>query len=999
MKHLIKFIGLYGTTMLLWFCSAAQPNVTRVEYYIDSDPGYGAATNVTISAGTNLANQTINIDPSSLSPGIHFLGLRAKDANGNWSLNQKWIFVKPSSVTQTAPPAKTIKQVEYYIDNDPGWGNGVPVAIQNNATHLSDILIAANVTGLTTGLHNFYIRGKDTTDAWSLTDTLQFNIPTALSTPAITVNSIVAKTSNCARDSFDISYDKTGTYNAGNKFNVELSDASGSFTSPTIIGSYTGTGNAIIKARLPSHLTDGTNYQVRVSSTNPVVTGVANATTLTIHDRPTVQSITGAGDANATFSYPYSIPSFTGSTWTWLAPAASITQTNNTANLLWKTAAQPDTIKIIETNQYGCVGDTSIKYVNVYNLKVDNVAVSSLTPCPSENITVTGNATGVFDVANKFTAQLSDASGSFASPVNIGSQTANPVGLSQAVSINATLPFPLANGAGYRIRIVANSPAVTGIDNGQNITINKPNLGADQTVSKCPGSMADISSVFNATGLTVLWNTADPTSVDVGTYQLIVTNANGCKDTANVTVTNYPKPNLGADKSTTISCANGTADLTTLYNTSGYSSVVYSVATPAAAGVGVYTLIVTTSNGCKDTTNITVLDASTVTVPTAGSDLITANRECTDAQGWTHYYDDNGTPTDYSDDIRLLSIKKNGNNIGTVGDGTFQLKVAATSGAGSNHAVFVSNNLVTTGNDFYSMNRYWNITPTNQPTSSVGVRFYYNTQDLTDVNGDITGGPINHTQLTVYKLQGGNPDPTSNWAGATGVNYYTSGVTASLSNWVYTDLGNNRHQAEFLVSSFSGGGAGVIALSPLPVTYVSFTANAEKDKVVLQWSTATEINSKDFEVQRSLDGIHFETIATVNAAGNSNSTRNYSFDDLQSITLKGKVVFFRIVETDIDGHLFYTDVKKVKISDSKNKFTLAYNPVRNEAVLNYECVEKDEVLIRVIDHLGQVVINKEVKVMAGTNKIQLQTGNLAKGIYEVELTSNKNQGVVRMMKE
>jgi hypothetical protein len=999
MKHLIKFIGLYGTAMLLWFCSAAQPNVTRVEYYIDADPGYGAATTVTISSGNNLANQTINIDPSSLSAGIHLLGLRAKDANGNWSLSQKWIFVKPSGVTQTAPPIKTIKQVEYYIDNDPGWGNGIPVAIQNNATNLPDIPVAANVTGLTTGLHNFYIRGKDSTDAWSLIDTLQFNIPTTLSTPAITVNSIAAKTSNCARDSFDISYDKTGTYNAGNVFNVELSDASGSFTSPTIIGSHNGTGNAIVKVKLPSHLPDGNNYKIRVSSTNPVVTGITNTTAITIHDRPTVQSISGAGDANATFSYSYSIPSFTGSTWTWIASAATITQTNNTANLLWNTAAQPDTIKIIETNQYGCVGDTSIKYVNVYNLKVDNVAVSSLTPCPSETITVTGNATGVYDAANKFRVQLSDASGSFASLVNIGSVTANPVGLSQAVSINATLPFPLANGTGYRVRIVANSPAVTGSDNGQNIIINKPNLGVDQTVSKCLGSMADISTVFNTTGLTVQWNTADPTTVDIGTYQVIVTNANGCKDTANVTVTNYPKPDLGADKSTTISCANGTADLTTVYNTSGYSSVSYSSATPTEAAIGDYTIIVTNNNGCKDTANITVLDASTVTVPAAGSNARTANRECSDAQGWTHYYDDNGTPTDYSDDIRLLSIKKNGNNIGSVGDGTFQLKVAATSGAGSNHAVLVSNNFVTAGDDFYSMNRYWNITPTNQPVSSVGVRFYYNTQDLTDVNGDATGSPFNHTQLMMYKLLDGNPDPTSNWAGATAVAYYASGASASLTDWVYTDLGNNRHQAEFLVSSFSGGGAGVIAASPLPVTYISFNAILQSDRVILQWSTATEVNSKKFSIQRSIDGIHFETLATTDAAGNSNNIRNYSYDDFGSIGLKGKVVFFRIVETDIDGQLFYTDVKKVKIEDGKNKFTLVYNPVRDEAVLNYESVENDEVLIKVVDHLGRIIIMKHVGVITGINQIKLQTGNLAKGIYEIELTSNKNHGVVRMMKE
>jgi len=996
MKQLIKCFGLYGAAMFMWLCSAAQSNVTRIEYYIDADPGYGAATAVGITASANLINQTINIDPSSLTAGIHILGLRAKDANGNWSFNQKWIFVKTSGVVQTAPPIKTIRLVEYYIDNDPGWGNGIPVAIANNATNLANISLATNVTGLAAGLHNFYIRGKDSTNAWSLCDTLQFNIPAALTTPAITVNSIAAKTSNCARDSFNISYDITGTYNAGNVFNVQLSDASGNFGSPTTVGSYTGTGNSIVKVQLPSHLTDG-SYRIRIVSTNPVVTGIASAV-FTIHDRPVVQTITGAGDANATFSYPYSVPAFTGSTWKWLAPSSSITQTTNSANLLCNIAGQPDTIQIIETNQYGCVGDTSIKLVNVYNLKIDNVASSSLIPCPQGTITVTGNATGVYSAGNVFTAQLSNASGSFASPVNIGTVTANPVGLSQAVTINATLPFPLANGTGYRVRINANSPTVTGSDNGKDITVNKPDLGADKTVSKCLGFLADISSVFVTTGLTVQWNTADPTKVDVGTYQLIVTNANGCKDTANVTVTNYPKPNLGADKSTTISCANGTADLTTVYSLAGLTAA-YSAATPTAAPVGSYTITVTNTNGCMDTANITVMDASTATVPASGSNTKTATRECTDAQGWTHYYNDNGTPTDYSDDIRLLSIKKNGNNIGTIGDGTFQVKVAATAGAGGRHAVQVNNALIPNNKDFLSMNRYWNITPTNQPTSSVGVRFYYNTQDLNDVNGDAAGSPLTNTQLNVYKLEGGNPDPTTNWTGTTAVTIYTSGASPSSSNWVYTDLGNSRSQAEFMVSSFSGGGAGVISDRALPVTITSFIAAVQNDRVVLQWTTATEVNSKEFSVQRSLDGSSFETIGTVPAAGNSNMTRSYRYDDLQSISFIGKIVFFRIMETDIDGHSYYTDVKNVKIPDGSNKLTLAYNPVRNEALLRYQCLSNEKVQVRIVDHLGRVILITEQTVQSGINEIKLKTGNLAQGIYEVELSNSHNQYHVRMMKE
>jgi hypothetical protein len=929
MKQLLKYFGLCCVVLLTWFCSSAQSNITRVEYYIDTDPGYGTATAVSITPGINIVNQTININPLALSVGTHLIGLRALDESGNWSLSQKWLFIKPPT-TLTAPQIKTMKQVEYYIDIDPGWGNGVPVAIQNNITNLSDIQISTNVTGLTAGLHNFFIRGLDSSGAWSLSDTLQFNIPALLNAPAITVNSVVAKTSNCARDSFNISYDATGTYSAGNLFKAELSDANGSFSSPTVIGSYTGTNNSIIKVQLPSHLADGTNYKIRVSSTSPVVTGVASTNAITIRDRPVAQTITGAINANATFSYPYSVPSFTGSAWSWIAPSATITETANSADLLWNVARQPDTIQVVETNQYGCVGDTSMANVNVYTLKIDNVAASSLTPCPASAITVTADATGVYDAANKFTVQLSDASGNFASPVNIGSLPANPIGLLQPISIAATLPYPLLNDTGYLIRITASSPSVTSSDNGQDITINKPNLGADTSI--------------------------------------------------------------------TISCANGSADITTLYNTTALTTV-YSTATPAAATPGVYNLFVTNSNGCKDSAVITVLDASTATVPAAGSNTKIANRECTDAQGWTHYYNDNGTPADYSDDIRLLSIRKNGNNIGTVGDGTFQLTVAATAGAGSNHAVKVNSPLLTNFEQFYSMNRYWNITPTTQPASVVGVRFYYNTQDLADVNGDYPSAPITDTQLSIYKLQNGNPDPTTNWLGATANTFYANGSTPDLNTWVYTDLGNNRHQAEFEVSSFSGGGAGAIVASALPVTFLSFNVTALKDKVELIWATAIEINSKDFKVQRSLDGNNFEDIATVAAAGNSNNLRNYVFDDIQRISLKGEIVFYRIAEEDIDGKLLYTNVKSVKIPDGKNKLTLGYNPVRNEALLKYDCVENDRVKIRMVDQLGRVMLIMEQTVQAGSNEIKMETATLAKGIYEVELTGAHDHEVVRMMKE
>ncbi len=92
-------------------------------------------------------------------------------------------------------------------------------------------------------------------------------------------------------------------------------------------------------------------------------------------------------------------------------------------------------------------------------------------------------------------------------------------------------------------------------------------------------------------------------------------------------------------------------------------------------------------------------------------------------------------------------------------------------------------------------------------------------------------------------------------------------------------------------------------------------------------------------------------------------------------------------------------MKNVKIPAGSNKLTLAYNPVRNEALLRYQCVSNDKVKIRVIDHLGRVISVIEQTVQSGINEIKLKTGNLAQGIYEVELSNTKNRYHVRMMKE
>jgi hypothetical protein len=88
------------------------------------------------------------------------------------------------------------------------------------------------------------------------------------------------------------------------------------------------------------------------------------------------------------------------------------------------------------------------------------------TQSPGDALTVNYTIKGVFNAGNVFTAQLSNSSGSFTSPVDIGSVVSTSSG-----SISAVIPSNTVNGSAYRIRVVSSNPAVIGSDNGQNITI------------------------------------------------------------------------------------------------------------------------------------------------------------------------------------------------------------------------------------------------------------------------------------------------------------------------------------------------------------------------------------------------------------------------------------------------------------------------------------------------------------------------------------------------
>ncbi|MES2772893.1 MAG: hypothetical protein V4722_01825 [Bacteroidota bacterium] len=293
-------------------------NISYVEYFIDTDPGFGNAIAVPVTPGADIASVNINTSIASLDIGLHNFFLRSKNASGKWSETARQMFVK----LPLKPLA--IADTEYYFDVDPGFGKGVPLAL-NASNTIADFAAPVNITGLSVGNHKLYIRSKEGGGDWSITNWFEFTIDASGPIPFINVNSITDY-NICGGNSFRMAFHKTGTYNPGNVFTVQLSDSLGSFASPITIGSVADTTSRIVTCGIPKTIPNGNQYRIRVVSSNPVVTGIQNDIPITLRTAPdlgpdtTLYVVCAAETLSLNTAY-----NFTGLTrqWTTLTPTTA----------------------------------------------------------------------------------------------------------------------------------------------------------------------------------------------------------------------------------------------------------------------------------------------------------------------------------------------------------------------------------------------------------------------------------------------------------------------------------------------------------------------------------------------------------------------------------------------------------------------------------------------------------------------------------------------------
>ncbi len=258
---------------------------------------------------------------------------------------------------------------------------------------------------------------------------------------------------------------------------------------------------------------------------------------------------------------------------------------------------------------------------------------------------------------------------------------------------------------------------------------------------------------------------------------------------------------------------------------------------------------------------------------------------------------------------------------------------------------------------------------------------------------------------------------TSVNAGQTGVAYACAAVTgAKKYTWFYTGTGATVNGStssitiDFAANATSGdvvvgavNSTGCIdstALSRVTVTVITvpvllsnFSVEKVNNTADIRWTTATEINSRNFELQRSIDGKEYATIITIAAKGNSTQANNYSFIDVKPFV---GINYYRLKQVDNDGKFMLSAIKSVKF-ENDGKFTVNVYPNPVTDILNVRVSNGKAKQIRIVNTLGKVVYT--TSEVAANGSIEISVKTLPEGTYFVEITSNEKTVVEKFIKK
>lgn len=225
------------------------------------------------------------------------------------------------------------------------------------------------------------------------------------------------------------------------------------------------------------------------------------------------------------------------------------------------------------------------------------------------------------------------------------------------------------------------------------------------------------------------------------------------------------------------------------------------------------------------------------------------------------------------------------------------------------------------------------------------------------------------------------------------VSSYNTGITKNVGVWTQyvstiTAMPGTR-RVRITLRSFVYTGPSVdayfddlslISVQLLPLKLMSFTTALDRSNAVIaDWKTANEMNNDHFELQRSKDGIAWETVDRVQGAGTTNTIHSYTAKD--NYPIEG-LSYYRLIQFDLDGKMSVSKVNTIKTENSNARLLAYPNPARSKLT-----VEGDQETLReiaVFASNGKNVNSVIQKSVTSPTRLELNVSVLPRGIYYIK---------------
>ncbi|MEI8201651.1 MAG: PKD domain-containing protein, partial [Bacteroidota bacterium] len=360
----MKNLSLKVIPWLLRFCVILQlqfaysQSITKAEYFFDTEPGIGMGIPIPGFIADTTTGYTFTVTAWQLEAGYHNIYVRVMDSLNNWSVvSTQFFLLNPLETQQVVSNISyRLSKAEYFIDTDPGVGNGIPMFIFSGDTLNQSYTI--NTIGQTVGAHILCVRTKDIVGKWSVISALPFTIKnTACTPPNANFSSDVVNAGNVTHLT-----NLSTNVNLGTTYLWSISDPPNTITGTTKDFTYTFSNPGYYDVSLKVSNSDTcTSYWQQ-----KVVVGPALSTSI---------SITG----NSVFCYGDSV--------LLNAPNGSNYQWNNGATTQQITVKSTGSFQVVYTDAYG-YGAVS----NQVNITVNPVLSLSVDVSPANNALANGSA-------------------------------------------------------------------------------------------------------------------------------------------------------------------------------------------------------------------------------------------------------------------------------------------------------------------------------------------------------------------------------------------------------------------------------------------------------------------------------------------------------------------------------------------------------------------------------------------------------------------------------